>query len=224
MQDFQRDFIEFAIETGVLRFGDFELKSGRRSPYFFNAGLFNTGRPLARLGQFYARALQESGVRVDMLFGPAYKGIPLVATTVVGLAEHFGIDMPFAFNRKEAKDHGEGGLIVGSPLQGRVLVVDDVITAGTSVRESADLIRAAGAELAGVLIALDRREKGPSGQSAVREISATYGVPVLSIASLDELVLYLRHEADADAIDPQRLEAMEVYRREYGTDLNGEST
>ncbi|MGD8429808.1 MAG: orotate phosphoribosyltransferase, partial [Ectothiorhodospiraceae bacterium] len=178
MLTYQRQFIQFALDRGVLRFGDFTLKSGRRSPYFFNAGLFNSGGALARLGEYYARAVMDAGVEFDMLFGPAYKGIPLAAATAIALSEHFQRDVPYAFNRKEAKDHGEGGNVVGAPLAGRVLVVDDVISAGTSVGESQEIIRASGAEMAGVLIALDRQERGAGERSAVQEVEARLHVPV----------------------------------------------
>ncbi|KAA6185311.1 orotate phosphoribosyltransferase [Thiohalocapsa marina] len=212
MQDYQRDFLRFAIDTGVLRFGHFQLKSGRESPYFFNAGLFNSGRSLARLGQFYAQALLASGLEIDMLFGPAYKGIPLAASTAIALAEQHGRDLPYAFNRKEAKDHGEGGNIVGSPLDGRVLIIDDVITAGTSVRESMALIDAAGARAAGVLIALDRCERGSGSGSAIDEIRDQYGLRTVSIVTLHDLIAYLDEampEADVRA-------ALADYRDRYG--------
>ncbi|MDO9619941.1 MAG: orotate phosphoribosyltransferase, partial [Pseudomonas sp.] len=187
MQAYQRDFIRFAIERGVLRFGQFTLKSGRISPYFFNAGLFDSGLALAQLGRFYAAAVVDSGIDFDVLFGPAYKGIPLAATTAVALAEHHQRDMPWCFNRKEAKDHGEGGTVVGAKLQGRVLIVDDVISAGTSVRESVDLIRHAGAEPAGVVIALDRMERGSGDKSAVQEVREQYDIPVVAVVTLDNL-------------------------------------
>jgi orotate phosphoribosyltransferase len=212
MQDYQREFLRFAIDTGVLRFGEFTLKSGRKSPYFFNAGAFSTGLGLARLGQFYAAALERSGLAVDMLFGPAYKGIPLAACTAIALAERHDRDLPFAFNRKEAKDHGEGGSIVGSPLQGRVLIVDDVITAGTSVRESVALIRAAGAVPAGVLIALDRCERGSGAPSATAEIQTELGLQTVSIVTLDDLVGFLDgHERYADFH-----RTLADYRRRFG--------
>jgi len=181
MRDYQKAFIEFALSRNVLRFGEFTLKSGRVSPYFFNAGLFNTGSALARLGRYYAEAIVDSGLAFDVLFGPAYKGIPLAATTCVALADHHERDMPYCFNRKEAKAHGEGGNIVGSPLQGRILIIDDVITAGTAIRESMQLIETAGAKPAGVVIALDRQEKGSGELSAIQEVEQQYGIPVLSI-------------------------------------------
>ncbi len=214
------DFVRFALEQGVLRFGEFKVKSGRLSPYFFNAGLFNTGASVGRLAEFYAQALVASGLQFDMLFGPAYKGIPLSTATAVALARHAGMagrDVPFAFNRKEAKDHGEGGVLVGAPLQGRVVIIDDVITAGTSVRESVQLIREAGAEPAAVLIALDRMERaGPDGalsaHSAVQEVEKTYGIPVVSIASLADIMSVL--EGDADLALHRT--AVEAYRQRYG--------
>src|SRR5690554_1891093 len=214
------DFVRFSLDQGVLRFGQFKVKSGRISPYFFNAGLFNTGRSIGRLAQFYAQALVDSGLHFDMLFGPAYKGIPLSTATSVALAGHpslGGRDVPFAFNRKEAKDHGEGGMLVGAPLQGRVVIIDDVITAGTSVRESVEIIRQAGAEPAAVLIALDRMERaGPDGalsaHSAVQDVSATYGMPVVSIASLHDIMTVL---ADNATLAEHR-EAVAAYRSRYG--------
>jgi orotate phosphoribosyltransferase len=214
------DFVRFALDQGVLRFGEFQTKSGRLSPYFFNAGLFNQGASVGRLGRFYAQALVDSGLAFDMLFGPAYKGIPLATATAVALAEHpalAGRAVPFAFNRKEAKDHGEGGVLVGAPLSGRVVIIDDVITAGTSVRESVQLIRAAGAEPAAVLIALDRMERaGPDGalsaHSAVQEVERTYGIPVISIANLDDVMSLL---ADDAGLAPYR-QAVAAYRARYG--------
>lgn len=212
MQTYQREFLDFAIEVGVLRFGEFQLKSGRLSPYFFNAGLFNSGSRLARLGRFYAEAIRNSDIDFDLLYGPAYKGIPLVAAAAVALAEHHYLDLPFAFNRKEAKDHGEGGSLIGAPLKGRVLIVDDVITAGTSVRESVDLIRAHGAEPAGVVIALDRQEQGPQGRSAIIEVEQDFGIPVESIVQLDHLVAYLIEQGT----QPELLSSIQAYRSRYG--------
>lgn len=191
MKAYQREFIEFALERQVLRFGEFTLKSGRTSPYFFNAGLFNTGRDLARLGRFYAAALVDSGIEYDLLFGPAYKGIPIATTTAVALCDHHDIDMPYCFNRKEKKDHGEGGSLVGSELKGRVMLVDDVITAGTAIRESMEIIEAHNAELAGVLIALDRQEKGKGELSAIQEVERDFGCNIVSIIKLEDLINYL---------------------------------
>lgn len=212
MQPYQRRFIDLALARTALRFGKFTLKSGRESPYFFNAGLFNDGEALAILGQCYAAALVQSGVSYDMLFGPAYKGIPLVASTAVALAEHHGIRAPWSFNRKEAKDHGEGGTIVGAALKGRVLIVDDVISAGTSVRESVELIRAQGATPAGVLIALDRMERGTGELSAVQEVSASYGIPVIAIANLADLLDFLKDNTELASYRP----AVAAYREQYG--------
>ncbi len=212
MQDYQLEFIEYAVACGVLRFGSFTLKSGRTSPYFFNTGLFDTGARLGRLGEFYARALIHRGLRADVLYGPAYKGIPLVCTTAIALARQTGEEVPFAFNRKEAKDHGEGGSLVGAPLKGRVLIVDDVMTAGTAVRESLALIRAAGAEPAGVLIALDRQERGQGERSAAQEVTADYGIPVIAITRLDDVLAYAG-EQPALAAEHARLLA---YRERYG--------
>jgi orotate phosphoribosyltransferase len=209
--DFRQEFIRFAVEQKVLCFGEFKTKAGRMSPYFFNAGLFNRGGVLKKLGQFYAKAIAASGVRYDMLFGPAYKGIPLVAAVSIAL-DDAGRDVPFAFNRKEAKDHGEGGNVIGAALAGRVLVVDDVISAGTSVRESVGLIEQSGAVLAGVVIALDRLERGGAELYAVQEVRQTYDVDVISIATLDDLVGYL---AGDPALTPQ-LEAVRLYRERYG--------
>ncbi len=186
----QQAFIQFCLQHQVLRFGEFTLKSGRQSPYFFNAGLFNTGRALAALGEFYAAALQNSGIAYDVLFGPAYKGIPLVSTVAIGLATRFQIDKPYCFNRKEAKEHGEGGQIVGASLAGRVLIVDDVITAGTAIQESIHLITAAGAVPAGVIVSLDRQERGAGDLSAIQEVAAQYGIPVVSLICLDDIVTY----------------------------------
>ncbi|APX95105.1 orotate phosphoribosyltransferase [Halomonas sp. 1513] len=214
MQPYQREFIEFAIDQGVLRFGEFTLKSGRVSPYFFNAGLFKSGAALARLGRCYAQAIAASGLEADVLFGPAYKGIPLAATTAVALAEHHARDLPFAFNRKEAKDHGEGGNIVGAPLAGRILIIDDVITAGTAIREVMALIDAAGAEAAGVVIALDRQERGAGELSAIQEVEQRYAMPVISIVTLDMVLAYLEQHAGA-AMQPHA-EAIRDYRARYG--------
>ncbi|HEX4985867.1 MAG TPA: orotate phosphoribosyltransferase [Burkholderiales bacterium] len=211
MSDFRQDFIRFALARGVLSFGEFRTKAGRLSPYFFNAGLFNDGQTLRELGQFYAKALLASDPGTDVLFGPAYKGIPLVAATAVALAE-FGRNLPFCFNRKEAKDHGEGGMTVGAPLRGRVLIVDDVISAGTSVRESVEIIRAAGASPAGVLIALDRMERGTGALSAAQEVRGQFGIPVVSIATLDDLVAFLRAQGGM----ARQLQMVERYRQEYG--------
>jgi orotate phosphoribosyltransferase len=214
------DFVRFSLRHGVLRFGQFKVKSGRLSPYFFNAGLFNSGSSVGRLGQFYAQALVDSNLAFDMLFGPAYKGIPLATATAVALVNHpamAGRDVPFAFNRKEAKDHGEGGRLVGAPLQGKVVIIDDVITAGTSVRESVELIRQAGAQPVAVLIALDRMERaGAEGalseDSAVREVANVYGIPVISIASLNDIMTLLSHD---DQLAAHR-DAVAAYRDRYG--------
>jgi orotate phosphoribosyltransferase len=212
MQAYQRDFIRFAIERGVLRFGQFTLKSGRISPYFFNAGLFDSGLALAQLGRFYAAAVVASGIDFDVLFGPAYKGIPLAATTAVALAEHHQRDMPWCFNRKEAKDHGEGGTLVGAPLAGRVLIIDDVITAGTAIREVMHIIQAQGAHAAGVLIALNRQERGRGQLSAIQEVERDYAMPVVSIVSLEQVLEYLAEDAELK----QYLPAVQAYRAEYG--------
>ena len=213
MQEYQRDFLKFALEVGVLRFGEFVLKSGRHSPYFFNAGLFNTGARLARLGRYYARAIIDSGIGFDLLYGPAYKGIPLAAVTCAALADHHRRDVPYAFNRKEAKNHGEGGDIVGSPLQGRVLIIDDVISAGTSVRESVEIIRRHGAEPAGVVIALDRQEQGQDRRSAVAQVESGMGIPVAAIVRLEHLIEYLAAQPNNEAA----LERVRAYRAHYGT-------
>jgi len=212
MQAYQRDFIRFAIERGVLRFGEFTLKSGRTSPYFFNAGLFNTGSALAQLGRFYAAAVVESGISFDVLFGPAYKGIPLAAATAVALAEHHQLDLPWCFNRKEAKAHGEGGSLVGAPLVGDVLIIDDVITAGTAIREVMQIIKGQDAKAAGGLIALNRQERGSGELSAIQEVERDFGIPVVSIVSLNQVLQFL-------ADDPQlkqHLPAVEAYRAQYG--------
>ena len=209
--DFRQDFIAFALEQNVLRFGEFKTKAGRLSPYFFNAGLFNDGAALDRLSQFYAQAILASGLDIDLLYGPAYKGIPLVSVTALALARA-GHNLPFAFNRKEAKDHGEGGTIIGSPLAGRVLIIDDVISAGTSVRESVELIRQAGATPCGVVIALDRMERGQGQLSAVQEVGRDYGLPVIAVASLDDLMTFLTDRPDFK----DYAMAVARYRQEYG--------
>lgn len=214
MEGYQRAFFEFAIACGVLKFGQFTLKSGRNSPYFFNAGLFNSGERLRRLGGFYAAALVRAGAPFDMLFGPAYKGIPLVAATAIALAGEHGRDLPFAFDRKEAKDHGEGGVIVGAPLAGRVVVVDDVISSGLSVEHSARLISAAGATLAGVVVALDRQERGQGERSAVADVRDRHGVPVIAVAGVGELVHYLENESK----DRVNVAAIRTYRARYGAE------
>ncbi|AXY44183.1 orotate phosphoribosyltransferase [Halomonas sp. JS92-SW72] len=214
MQDYQREFIEFAIEQGVLRFGEFTLKSGRVSPYFFNAGLFRTGGALARLGRFYARAIVDRAPAFDVLFGPAYKGIPLAATAAVALADHHGRDLPYAFNRKEAKAHGEGGNIVGAELSGNILIIDDVITAGTAIREVMGLIDAAGARAAGVVIALDRQERGQGSMSAIQEVEASFGMPVVSIVTLDMVLAYLEEQAGESLRG--HAAAIRDYRARYG--------
>ena len=211
MADYKTEFLAFAIVSQVLRFGEFKTKAGRLSPYFFNAGLFNDGDKLRRLGEFYAKAIVDSGIAFDVLFGPAYKGIPLVASIAIALAG-MGRNVPFAFNRKEAKDHGEGGMIVGAALSGRVLIVDDVISAGTSVRESVELIQAAGAAPAGVVIALDRMERGSGQISAVQEVKERYGMPVVAVATLDDLLELLKH----DTSRAQEMEHVAAYRAEYG--------
>jgi len=212
MKDYQREFIEFALEKQVLRFGEFTLKSGRTSPYFFNAGLFNTGRDLARLGRFYAAALADSGIDFDLLFGPAYKGIPIATTTAVALADHHDLDIPYCFNRKEAKTHGEGGSLVGSDLAGKVMLVDDVITAGTAIRESMEIIKANNAELSGVLIALDRQEKGKGELSAIQEVERDFGTNVISIVTLTDLINYLEEQSDM----ANSLASIKQYRQDYG--------
>jgi orotate phosphoribosyltransferase len=209
---YQSDFIELCVRLGVLRFGSFKLKSGRESPYFFNAGLFNTGVAIDAVGRAYAAAVTASGLKFDMLFGPAYKGIPLVTVTAAALAQHAGRNLPFAFNRKETKDHGEGGNIVGSPLSGDVLIVDDVITAGTAIRESIDIIRAAGARPAGVLLALDRQERGPQSQlSAVQEVRDQYAIPVIAVVNLADLMQHASLQGRKDD-----LARMRAYRELYG--------
>ncbi|KPL26902.1 MAG: orotate phosphoribosyltransferase [Acidithiobacillales bacterium SM1_46] len=213
MKDYQREFIEFAIACEALKFGQFTLKSGRVSPYFFNTGLFHSGAKLARLGRSYAQAITDSGIGFDMLFGPAYKGIPLVSAVAIALADHFQRDLPYAFNRKEAKKHAEGGVIVGHALTGRVLIVDDVISAGTSVRESRDLIRAAGATAAGVAIAVDRQERGLGKRSAVQEVEQELGLRVLSIVTLETLLAFLAEKGDGARA---HRDAIAAYREQYG--------
>jgi orotate phosphoribosyltransferase len=212
MQQYKQEFLSFAIDVGVLRFGEFTLKSGRVSPYFFNAGLFNTGRQLARLGRFYAQAIVDAGTDFDILFGPAYKGIPLAAATGIALADHHDRDTPYCFNRKEAKDHGEGGNLVGAPLAGRALIIDDVITAGTAIRESLAIIDAAGAKAAGVVIALDRQERGQGERSAIQEVEQELGLKVTSIVTLEELQRFLTGKPDYAAA----LESIAAYREQYG--------
>ncbi|MCO6439533.1 MAG: orotate phosphoribosyltransferase [Nitrococcus mobilis] len=212
MFDYQRAFIQFALEHGILRFGEFILKSGRRSPYFFNAGRFATGRALIQVGRYYAQAIIGSGIGFDMLFGPAYKGIPLACATAIALAEHHGRDVPYAFDRKETKTHGEGGKVVGAPVHGRILMIDDVISAGTSVRESLALITASGASLAGVVIALDRQERGQGTIAATAELEAGHGVPIAAVITLDTLIEYLTEQGGRSA----ELTAMQAYRETYG--------
>ncbi len=208
--EFRQEFIAFAIKKEVLRFGEFKTKAGRLSPYFFNAGLFNDGESLMKLGEFYAQAIQNSGIQFDMLFGPAYKGITLAASIAIAFARQ-GNNIPYAYNRKEAKDHGEGGVIVGSPLKGNVLIIDDVISAGTSVRESVELIRDHGAQACGVAIAIDRQERGLGALSAVQEVTQTNQIPVCAIATLDDLLCYLAQKQML-----QNLQAVQAYRAQYG--------
>ena len=212
MKTYQREFLAFAVEVGAIRFGEFVLKSGRLSPYFFNAGAFSSGATLARLGRFYADAVLDAGIAFDMVYGPAYKGIPLAVSMALALAEHHGRDVPYAFKRKEVKDHGEGGAIVGAALRGRVFIIDDAISAGTSVRESVEVIKHAGAIPCGVLIALDRQERGAGAYSAAQEVEREYAIPVVSIAKLDTLVAYL---AQSGRSSPE-LRAIATYRATYG--------
>lgn len=212
MHDYQREFIEFAIRNQVLRFGEFTLKSGRASPYFFNSGLFNSGASIARLGRYYAETVTRSALDFDILFGPAYKGIPLAVTTAVAIADHHGRDIPYAFNRKEAKNHGEGGIVVGAVLQGKVLIIDDVISAGTSVSESIQLIRAVGAVPAGVVVALDRQERSRGSLSAIQEVEQQHGIPVLSIINLDQIINCLTGMNDMN----DALLRIQSYRGQYG--------
>ena len=211
MLDYQKDFISYALACGVLKFGEFQLKSGRTSPYFFNTGLFNTGAQLGKLGHFYAQALLQANIKADILYGPAYKGIPLVSATSIAYAQITGDDIPFAFNRKEAKDHGEGGSLVGAPLIGNVIILDDVITAGTSVRESVEIINQAHATPAGVLIALDRQEKGLNDCSAIQEVEAQFAMPVIAIINLANIIEYLIADAD-----DEQLKAIQAYQSLYG--------
>lgn len=216
MKNYQREFIEFALEKQVLRFGEFTLKSGRTSPYFFNAGLFKTGGDLARLGRFYATALIDAKVDFDLVFGPAYKGIPIATTTSVALFDQYGLDIPYCFNRKEAKTHGEGGSLVGADLKGKVMLVDDVITAGTAIRESMEIIKAHNAELSGVLIALDRQEKGQGELSAIQEVERDFGTRVISIVTLADVVTYLKEKQDDNAELAASLASITKYRQNYG--------
>lgn len=212
MKDYQREFIQFAIEQNVLRFGEFTLKSGRTSPYFFNAGLFNTGTALAKLGRYYAAAIEEAGVDFDVLFGPAYKGIPLASAAAVALSNEYDRDVPYVFNRKEAKTHGEGGNLVGAPLEGKVMIIDDVITAGTAIREVMAIIEDAKAQPAAVMIALNRMERGKGELSAIQEVERDYGMQVISIVSLNDIVEYLEDDGNyAEAI-----KAIKAYQEEYG--------
>ena len=216
LKQYQRDFIEFALHLNVLRFGEFTLKSGRKSPYFFNAGLFNTGLALAKLGQFYAAAIVDSALPFDVLFGPAYKGIPIASATAVAMAEHHNLDLPWCFNRKEAKDHGEGGNLVGAPLQGKVLIIDDVITAGTAIREVMTLLDTTSATPAGVVVALDRQEKGKGALSAIQEVERDFSIPVISIINLNQLITYMEENANTSAALSQHLDRVKAYRAEYG--------
>lgn len=212
MENYQKEFVSFAIDIGVLKFGEFTLKSGRQSPYFFNSGLFNSGRSLSKLGNFYAQTIVASDIDFDMIYGPAYKGIPLASAMAIALANDYDRDFPYAFNRKEVKDHGEGGIIVGSPLQGKILIIDDVISAGTSVRESIDIIKAQGAEPAGVVIALDRQEVGKTDKTAIQEVENEFGIPVVSIVCLGDLINYLEQQSDMQDF----VATIKTYREQYG--------
>ena len=212
MKAYQQEFLNFALQNNVLKFGEFTLKSGRLSPYFFNFGLFQTGASLAKLGDYYAQSIVDSNLAFDMLFGPAYKGIPLVSVIAATLYEKHGVDYPYAYNRKEVKDHGEGGNIVGAPLAGRVLVVDDVISAGTAIREAANIVHDNGASMAGIAISLDRQEKGTGEKSAVQEVEEAYDISVLSIIGLDHVIQYIKSSAN----DPELLEKISAYRDRYG--------
>jgi len=216
MKAYQRAFIEFAIKQGVLRFGEFTLKSGRTSPYFFNAGLFNSGMALAKLGRFYAEAIADAGVQFDVLFGPAYKGIPIVSAAAIALADQHQQDVPWCFNRKEAKAHGEGGTLVGAPLEGRVLIIDDVITAGTAIREVMAILDQSEAKPAAVLVALDRQEKGQGELSAIQEVERDFNIPVISVVTLNDVVVYLETVAENDADYRQHLVSIQAYRDQYG--------
>jgi orotate phosphoribosyltransferase len=211
MEQYQKDFVDFMLEIGALKFGEFTLKSGRVSPYFFNAGAFNTGEHLSKLGKFYAQAIQVSELEFDVLFGPAYKGIPLATATAMALNDSFGINVPYSFNRKEAKTHGEGGDIVGHALEKEVLIIDDVITAGTAIREAMDIIDANGATAKGVIVAVDRQEKGKGDKSAIQEVEENFGITVLSIINLGHLIDYLK-QGDDEAL----IERIEAYRNQYG--------
>ena len=211
MEQYQNDFVDFMLEIGALKFGEFTLKSGRVSPYFFNAGQFNQGNHLSQLGQFYAQSIEASGIKFDVLFGPAYKGIPLVAATAIALNETFNRSVPYSFNRKEAKDHGEGGSIVGHPLEGDILIIDDVITAGTAIKEARDIINTNGAKTKGVVVALDRQEKGKGELSAIQEVEQNFGITVVSIINLSHIVDYLKANNDKDIIS-----RIESYRSQYG--------
>lgn len=212
MEKYQEEFLTFAIDIGVLKFGEFTLKSGRISPYFFNSGLFSTGLSLSKLGSFYAQSIVAANIDFDMVYGPAYKGIPLASALVVALANDFGKDVPYAFNRKEVKDHGEGGVIVGAPLSGKVLIIDDVISAGTSVRESIDIIKAQGAQPAGVIIALDRQERGKGENTAIQEVEKEFAIQVTSIVRLGHLINYLEQKGGSQ----QQVDAIKSYREKYG--------
>ena len=211
MEQYQKDFVDFTLETGVLKFGEFTLKSGRISPYFFNAGLFNTGSHLSQLGNFYAQAIKASNLQFDVLFGPAYKGIPLAAATAIALNDNFNRNIPYSFNRKEAKDHGEGGSIVGHPLEGDILIIDDVITAGTAIREAQDIINANDANTKGVIVALDRQEKGKGELSAIQEVEQIFGIRVLSIINLSHIIEHLKASKNKDVVS-----RIESYRSQYG--------
>ena len=211
MEQYQKDFVDFTLETGVLKFGEFTLKSGRISPYFFNAGLFNAGSHLSQLGNFYAQAIEASNLQFDVLLGPAYKGIPLAAATAIALNDNFNRNVPYSFNRKEAKDHGEGGSIVGHPLEGDILIIDDVITAGTAIREAQDIINANDANTKGVIVALDRQEKGKGELSAIQEVEQIFGIRVLSIINLSHIIEHLKASKNEDVVS-----RIESYRSQYG--------